>query len=266
MSVLFAAGVGLSCLFYHVDKSMKMDSEAMRKNAMAAIEMADAESRVAVSSRKLTEAIKINVSRKNGILTGHFKLFLRQSKKLKRIMILKKGRGIEELERISEIQERYKTYIKMPAVSSGRIVTDSQLLVSFALRGFGGTMVHDSQVNLEMAKKNLSKANALSAQVDSECIAMDAITEHIRIVTELLEKLGMVYMKSIRNITDIIKKNRWRRRKYSDEDLEAINLAFMLTKIIYRIINTPLVDENGEIEQEALNVINEGTLLLNSVM
>lgn len=38
-------------------------------------------------------------------------------------------------------------------------------------------------------------ASAVTAQIDSICIALEGITQHTMIITELLEKLGMLYMK-----------------------------------------------------------------------
>ena len=256
---------GLAPLFYQVEKSMRNDAEAMRKNAKAATKIADAESKAAYIRQQMADAITINAKRKNGILTCHFKLFFEQCEIMKKMVFLKKGKGIEELDRLGEIQSKYDNYIKLPAVSNGRILTDTQTLVSFALRGLGGMMINESKTNLQLASRNMSQANAVSAQLDSVCIAMDAVTQHTRIVTELLEKLGMFYIKSINNIKEILKSNGVIEDNYTDNDIDAINLSFVLTKLIYRIINTPLVDNEGEIEKESLAVIREGQQLLNSI-
>ena len=263
MSFLIAGGLGM--LFYQVDKSMKNDAEALRKNAKAATRMADAESKLAYCRQNMTEAIITNAKRKNGILSCHIKMFLEQCEIMKKTVYFKQGKGIEELEKIAEIQRVYDNYIQIPAVSSGMVMTDSQLLVTFALRGISGMIVKESEMNLKTASKNLSKANAFSAQVDSVCIAINAVTDHVKIVTELLEKSGMLYMKSIKNITEILKENGCNVEKFSDDDIDAINLSFALTKLLYRIINTPLVDEDGEIEKESIKVISEGQQLLNSI-
>ena len=52
---------------------------------------------------------------------------------------------------------------------------------------------------------------------------------------------------------------------YSDQDIDAINLSLIMTKLIYRIVNTPMIDEQGGIAQESKKVIHEGQQLLNSI-
>ena len=86
MSLILTGGLGT--LFYQVDKSMRNDAEAMRKNAKAAARIADAESKVAYCRQELTDAITINAKRKNGILTCHFKMFLEQCEIMKKIVFL----------------------------------------------------------------------------------------------------------------------------------------------------------------------------------
>ena len=56
-------------------------------------------------------------------------------------------------------------------------------------------------------------------------------------------------MKSIKNISIILKNNGLDSENYSEDDINALNVSLSLTKLIYRIINTPLLDENGNIEK-----------------
>ena len=153
----------------------------------------------------------------------------------------------------------------LPAVVSGKAMTDSQLVVSIALRGIGGQMIQDSKNNLKLASANMSQANAVSAQIDSMCIALEGVTKHAEIITDLLEKLGMLYMRSIRNIAKILEENGMEPERYSDQDIEAINLSLVMTKLIYRIINTPMIDAEGKVEQESVKVIDEGKRLLEQI-
>ena len=119
--------------------------------------------------------------------------------------------------------------------------------------------------SLQLANINLSESAAYAAEVDTICIALNGIAEHIEITTKLLEKLGMLYMKSIKNIARILSQNGMDEDNYTDEDIDAINLALTLTKVVYRIINTPMVDQNGKIERESYKVIHEGEQLLKQI-
>ena len=257
--------IALAGLFYQVDKSMKIDEEATKKNIKAFTKAANAQNKLEKCHENVFNKLSVNAKRKNGILTCHLKMFQEQYKVIRKIQF-KKGKGIEELEKIDEIQGKLNQYVTLPAVASGKVMTDSQLMVSFVLRGgIGGLMIKDSEMNMKLASRNVSQANAISAQIDSICIALNGIAKHTEIITELLEKLGMLYMKSIKNISEILKKNGTDSDKYSEQDIDAINISLLMTKLIYRIINTPLIDENGMIEKESVKVIQEGQQLLDSI-
>ena len=172
---------------------------------------------------------------------------------------------IEEIEKIDAIQNQIKQYVELPAVTSGMIMKNSQYAISFALMGIGGVMIKESKMNLKTASKNKAMASAVTAQIDSICIALEGITQHTMIITELLEKLGMLYMKSIKNISIILKNNGLDSENYSEDDINALNVSLSLTKLIYRIINTPLLDENGNIEKESIKVIQQGRDMLKQI-
>lgn len=264
--MLLGAGLVLGTLgtFCQVNESMKIDAQSERKNAKAFTKTAEAQKKLEQSNEKAFNALAVNAKRKHGLLTCHLKMFQEQYAVIRKIQF-KKGRGIEEIEKIEEIQQKVQQYMMLPAVISGKAMTDSQLVVSIALKGIGGQMIQDSENNLKLASANMSQANAISAQVDSMCIALDGITKHAEIVTGLLEKLGMLYMKSIKNITRILEENGMESERYSEQDIDAINLSLVMTKLIYRIINTPMVDAEGKIEQESAKVISEGKKLLEQI-
>lgn len=262
--MLLESAVLLGTLGYKVNKSMQIDEQSTKKNVKAFTKIADAQKKLERCNENAFIKLTINAKRKHGLLTCHLKMFQEQYDIIRKIQF-KKGRGIEEIEKLEEIQKQIYQYALIPSVSTGKVMTDSQLLISLALKGIGNQMIQDSKINLKIASANLSQANAVSAQIDSMCIALDGIAKHAEITTLLLEKLGMLYMKSINHITEILQMNGMNSENYSDQDIDAINLSLVLTKLIYRIVNTPMIDEQGKIEQESKKVINEGQQLLNSI-
>lgn len=256
--------LGIGILAYQVDKSLKIDEQGMRRNIKAFTITAEAQRKLEKANNRLMEVLTVNAKRKQGLLICHFKLFQEQYSQIRKIQF-KKGKGIEELEKIERIQEQIHQYLTLPSVSTGKMMTDKQLLINVAIKGIGGYIVQDSKNNLSLAKANMAQANAVLAQADSICIALEGIATHTEIVTGLLEKLGLLYIKSINNITKIFEKNGMNADNYSDQDIEAINMSLVITKLIYRVINTPLINPEGKIEQESVKVINEGQLLLSKI-
>jgi hypothetical protein len=264
MQMFFEGALILVALGAEVNKSLKIDEQTIKKNVKAFTRTADAEYKLEQSQKNLYEKLVINAKRKNAILTCHIRMFQEQYSVIRKIQF-KKGKGIEELERIDDIQKQLAKNIELPAISSGEVMKDSQLIITFALKGIGGLMIQDSKMNLQLATRNLTKANTVSAQADSMCIALDGIAQHVEIVTGLLENLGMLYIRSIKNLERILQINDLDVSKYSDKDFEAINVSLDLTKLVYRIINTPLIDEYGKIEQESVKIIKEGHDLIATI-
>lgn len=254
----------LGTLGYQVNKSMKIDEKSVRKNARAFTQTADAQKKLERYNEIAFNKLAINAKRKHALLTCHLKMFQEKYSVIRKIKF-KKGKGIEEIEKIEDIQNQIHQYMALPAVTSGKAMTNSQLVMSIALRGIGGQMIKDSKNNLKLASVNMSQANVVSAQIDSMCIVLDGISKHAEIISELLEKLGMIYLKSIKNVTRILGENGLNPDNYSDQDIEAINMSLVLTKLIYRIINTPMINAEGKIEQESVMIIAEGNKLLEQI-
>ena len=259
--MLFEAGLLIGTVLQQVNKSMRIDEQAQKKNGKAFTRSAEAQKRLVLCEKETFNKLEINAKRKNGLLMCHLKMFQEQYRIIRQIQF-KKGKGIEELEKIDEIQNKLHQYLVIPAVSSGKVMTSPQLLISVALRGIGGQMIKDSEMNLKLASLNLSQANAISAQADSICIVLERIARHADLITQLLEKLGMLYMKSIKHVKSIVEANGMDSENYSDLDIDAINTSLILTKLIYRIINTPMIDKEGKIEKESQKIIDEGNQLL----
>lgn len=251
-------------LFSQVNKSMEIDEKAMKKNIKAFTTMAEAEDKVERCQKNAIDKLVICAKRKNGILNCHIKMFKEQFEVIRKIEF-RPGQGINELEKIDEINEQLIKCVSFPSISGKTERSGTQMLISFALFGIGGLMVKDSEMNLKLASRSVAQANAMAAQADSVCIALNGIAKHAEIITELLQKLGMMYIQSIKNITDILSKNGMNQDKYSKMDIDSINVSLTLTKLVYRIINTPLVDENGEIEKESVKVIEDGNRWLSSI-
>lgn len=254
----------LAVFGYQVNQSLEMDEKSIRKNSKAFTKMAEAQNKLEYYNETAVQKLAVLAKRKHGLLTCHIKMFQEQYLMIKRVEF-KKGKGIEEFEKLEEMQEQICQYMALPAVVSGETMTDSSLMLSFALSGIGGYMMKDSKRKLKLASANQAQANAISVQIESMCIFLDGISKHVDLLIELLEKLGMLYMKSIRNITRIFDENGMDADEYSDQDIEAINLSLVLTKLIYRIINTPMINAEGKIEQESIKVIEEGNKMIQKI-
>lgn len=257
--ILESAALGM--LFYQMNESMKMDEKSVRKNVRAFSKMADSEAKVSMAQENAYNKLLICAKRKNAILNCHIKQFEEQFERIRKIEF-QPGKGIEELDEIESIKEKLEQNVYIPALAGKIDLTDKQVLLSVALFGIGGLAIKDSEMNAKVASRNMAQANAMAAQADSVCIALNGIAKHTEIVTKLLQRLGFLYIKSIRNITEILDRNGTDPDKYTQHDIDSLNISLDLTKVIYKIINTPIVDKHGEIEQASIKTIQGGEKLL----
>ena len=228
--------VGLLATLAATDYSMKVDGKANSTNYRAAAKIAGAQFKVEKQKEELMNNMMINAKRKNAIINYHLKLFQKQYEIIRKIEF-KKGKGIEELEKLELIKNQLFSYSSMPVIASEQAMTDTQLALSFAVLGVGGLMIKESKESLKLAQRNMAKANAHATNIETSVIMLEGLNKHVLIVTQLLEKLGLLYMKSIKHITEILNKNGLNANAYSDKDIEDLNISLMMTKLVYRIIN-----------------------------
>lgn len=249
-----------------VNKSADLDGQAVRKNEKAFVTAADAKRKMEIHREDMEKALTVNAKRKMAILEFHLKKFQNTYDKI-RVIRFKEGRGIAEVAEIEAIQTQLTRYVKTPLLADKINRSDPQLVFSIIRHGgLGGQFVADSHENLDVARKNLANANVVSAQADAICVAYDGISERAKMCTDLLQRLAAVYIKGINHVQVLLDKNGADESKYTDGDIDAINVCLLQTKLIYRIINTPLIDREGGLTAESLQVIDEGQHYLSKIL
>lgn len=262
IDLILLGGIGYT--LKQTNNSFEMDEQSVKKNIKAATKVAEARLKIENAQKHLIERLQLNAIRKNAILNCHFNLFQKQYSMIEKIEFAS-GSGIQQLEYINLINQQLTKYVHQPAVISGTITSDSVQFITFALKGVGGLLVLDSKQNLELAKRNMSQANAVEAQADAICIAYNGISNHIDIVTDLLQNMGAIYMRVIKKLEEIFTRNGTTVEKYTNDDIFAINVSLKLTETIYAIIDTPVINKEGVIEKASINAINYGRELLNEI-
>lgn len=244
--------------------SSNVEKEANLINYKAGGKIASAKNSVEKQQQELVNNMMINAKRKNALINYHLKLFQEQYQIIRKIEF-KKGEGLKELEKIDAIKDALVTYRELPTIANEKAMTDGQYLASWVLLGIPGLAIKEAKAELNVAQRNMSKANAYASNVKTYAIMFEGLNQHISIITSLLERLGILYLKSINHITEILKCNGLNGDAYSQQDIDDLNISLMMTKLVYRIINTKLIDENGKITSESLKVISESNQMLNEI-
>lgn len=249
----------------NVMKSDDLEKQATRKNGKAFSAVADAQRKLQLHQEDMEKALTVNATRKMALLGCHLDMFRKTYDSIRKINF-KKGRGVEEIEEMEMIQAQLTQYVSKPLLANGMDRADPQLVFSIIRHGgLSGQFVADSHEKLDVARMNLANANVVNAHADAICTAYDGIAERARMCTGLLQKLASVYIKSISYVKTLIINNGMDEEKYSEMDVAAINTCLLQTKLLYKIINTPLINTEGGLTDESMAIIDEGQRYLSEI-
>ncbi len=242
-----------------------IDQKNATKNARAFTKMEQANIRAGIAREQLLNKLRINGVRKKAILEHHIKSFA-ELYGVFRTVSFREGKGIEQISNYQDFLKCASVQISIPYSSTSMTMNDKEILVNFVLRGgVGGIMLQESKAGSKVASKNMAQANAVEAQMETIILAYSGISEKVEIITDLLQKLSALFMKGIQNMRTILDRNGLDSGKYSDEDIAQINATVYLAKLVYRIINVPVIGEDGEIESAAIETINDGQKYIDSI-
>lgn len=261
--------IGVSKMIYDMYQSDKLDAQASATSLKAMNRSEEAKARL---HRKI-EDTKVSMlrlgNRKKGILTSTMETFLTVYQQLKKINFTKTD-GITELSdlpaaMIQEVRSQI-SFVGNP-MSDGETVA-TVVVNSFFFGGLGGisaAIKKDAERNLGMARATAKQAKAMETQANTLTLAYDAIIERSNRVTDVLTKLNLLLVKSLAHTKLIIEKNGTDKHKYSVVEREGLATCINLAVAVKKIIDTPLLDEGGEITVQSFNAIQVGEQYLQEI-
>jgi hypothetical protein len=148
-------------------------------------------------------------------------------------------------------------------------LTDKQLLSGFVVDGFKGhligaeflisgitgSIVHDSELQVTSAQAQKKQARLYSEAVEAKGSAVEAVCFYMDKVSDIIAKFNGEFLKSIRSTGEIIDKNGYDGNMYSDVELKKIGTCMSYAKALKDIIDTPIINEQNEITNEAKKLI-----------
>ena len=237
--------IGASVIFE--DKAIKKMIEAYGKNA-------DAESIVREKYNTVDRRLDTVIKKKRAIREHTIPMY------------------IDVYERIKNIQREHSSFLSienyhnqigevsnlnyMKEVIKGNL-TDKQLLIGNCLFGVGGVEIYKSRKMLSDAKVQKSYANVRYSEAQSLFIILDAIEKHAERVSNTLALLNYLTTKSIISAKKIIDKNGDDPENYTMRELEIIMTCENMVLGLIDAINLPVVNEDGIIEHEAVELLNK---------
>lgn len=235
----------------------KNNAKADRINIKAFEKIAVAEEQKKKQEYETKMAILKLANRKRGILSTSMNDFVRVYEKIIAINF-QESDGIKELENLTlspiSLQEM-KSMIDVAGIQ----MTTGEVVATYLIKGgISGIIAKDSEVNVSVASMRKRQADVVASQLENVCIALEDIKQRANMISQLIAKLNILLRKSIETTETIICEKGKNRNNYSKHDKEYIITCMNLASAIKKVIDTKLLDENGEIAEQSIEAIRIG--------
>ncbi len=246
--------VTLGALAYSADKSNRMDEQALAKRSKAYTR--EAEARDLIYRKRITadKTLQIVAKKKRAVIESTLPRFIEVYQQIQKIDLKisdKNELAVYNRFQSSNTIQVMQTVIKKP-------LTDGQLITEYIFKGIGGMMISDSKRNLSAAKSQLSAANVVYSQAQSVAEIYDAIIGRAKRISSLIMRMNALFLGSIFETEKIIAQNGTNAKTYNKQDMGVLMTCVNLAGAMSDIMNIPVLDENGELCQTAVEMIQTG--------
>ena len=145
-------------------------------------------------------------------------------------------------------------------------MSTGQIISAFIVKGgFSGIIRQESEINLSSARMRMSQAKVIAAQAETNIVALDGIMQRADKFSDLLSKLNVLFIKSLSTTTKLIDEKGFDRRNYNQDDRDKIATCINIASTLKKIIDSPLLNENGELESKSKEAIEIGNEYINKI-
>lgn len=251
-------------MIYNMVQADKKNAQADKINIKAFEKMAEAENKKNQQEYDTKMSLEKLANRKKGILQTSMKDFLQTYEKMMKIDF-QEGEGIKELS-LSSLSPAQFDEIKTMTSVAGMTMTDGQAIAAFIFKGGISGYIHkEAEINVSVASIRRKQADVVEAQTETICIALDAIKQRADRISDLLVKLNILFRKSIETTERIINEKGKNRSHYTKDNKEYLMTCMNVASTIKTIIDSKLLDEEGEITKQSLEAIVIGENYLNTI-
>lgn len=265
-------------VIHDMNESDKNDARSDRITLKAAERKFEAENLERETRKIYQNSIEKLANRKRAVLKSSFPRFKDVYEKITKINFNEDSRGIKELFSLDTLKE-YNEQMNAVFLLEPMKLTDQQLVASVLVPGAAGLLLtgdlgmgfvwglsssirKDSEMNVTMANARKKQVALYAEAVEAKKDAIDAVCWHLDAVSDILTKLNVLFLKSIKATAAIIEKNGYDGSNYSDEELAGLGTSMNLAKAVKDIVDTPIIDENNQVVSAAKEIIITGNTML----
>lgn len=258
MSFMIPLGIGVGAkVIKNMVESDRNDARANSINIKSLNRLGESQRLLNEQIEKTEMAIEKLANRKKGILCTSMNDFINVYNKIIKI-------NFKEESELKEFKSIGKTIIDLKEMNSmimtaGFSMSTSQLISTYIIKGsISGIILKESEANIAAAHMRKKQINVSISQNKTINMALDAIYKRAERISDLLAKLNIIFRKSINTTTSIINCKGENRNLYDEEEKRKFMTCINLASAIKSIIDSPLLDNDGEITQKSLEAISLG--------
>lgn len=245
----------LAATFYSADKSLKMDERALKKYAKAFERNEEAELLVRKKAEFADKRLENVAKKKRAIVKNTIPKFIDVYGKIQTIELEKKT-SVNEI----VVRNTIKKLAVLDAISISikKDFTDKELVCGLITKGLGKLMEMDSERFLSAANNTMRAANVAYSQSESIGAVYDAIVMRADRIANLLMGMNALFLRSINETANTIEKNGLDVKSYSEYDKSVLMTCVNIAAAMSDIIDIPVVNENGQICESAVEMLDVG--------
>lgn len=240
---------------YGANKSLELDEKALKKYAKAFERSEEAELLVKKKA-EFTDMRLANVAKKKrAIVQTTVPRFVKVYSEIQKIELENKS-TVDEIVLKKNMEKL--AVLNAISLSVKKEFTDKELVCGFITKGLGKLMVMDSERYLSAANNQMRQSNVVYSQAESIVEIYDAIVGRADRIAKLLASMNALFNKCISETEHVIKKNGLDVRNYSEFDKSVLMTCVNMAGALADIIDIPVVDENGVLCEQAVELIEIG--------
>ncbi|SDW42177.1 hypothetical protein SAMN05421781_1360 [Marinococcus luteus] len=145
---------------------------------------------------------------------------------------------------------------------AGGMVVLGGLVAGPAMAVGGFFLQANSKKKLNEAYERQEEAKVYVEQLDSAVVVLSSIQQRSTQLITLLLETDRLFKKGIANMEYIIERSGTDWSSFEQEEKRTIHRVFLIAQLIKGIIDTPLLDEDGEITEKSKEVLENGNIAL----
>lgn len=254
IELVAAAAVGGAAL-YKGNKALEMDEKAAKKYSKAFTRECEAHKLVSQKRNLADKRLENVAKKKRAIINASLPMFVEIYEQIQKVNVQSRDTKFE-MECCSDAEWNHT--LQSVDIVTKKEFTNQELIVGIFLKSFSGMVVEDSKRNLSAANSQVRAANVVYSQAQSIAEVYDAIIARSDRVAALLMGMNALFMGILSQTQEIISANGTDVGKYSEKEKTTLMLCVNFAVAMTKLLDIPILDENGRIAEAAVEMIQTG--------